>query len=207
MTILWLIIIAAVSYLIGSISCAIIVGKVMAGDDIRSHGSGNAGATNALRTYGKFAALLVTLGDCLKSAVCCIVAILLSKYTPLGAENRDLAVYAAGFGSVLGHNFPLYFNFKGGKGILVSVTAYFFANWQISLVIAIISIAIMAITKYVSLGSVVGAVLFIIAAIVFETNNISYIIFTIILSSIAIYRHRENIKRLINGTESKLTKK
>ena len=133
MTILWLIVIAAVSYLIGSISCAIIIVKAMGGDDIRSHGSGNAGATNALRTYGKLAALLVTLGDRLKSAICCIVAILLAKYTPLGAENRDLALYAAGFGSVLGHNFPLYFNFKGGKGILVSVTAYFFANWQIQM--------------------------------------------------------------------------
>ncbi|MGN1092411.1 MAG: glycerol-3-phosphate acyltransferase, partial [Monoglobaceae bacterium] len=114
-----LIAIAIVSYLIGSINSAIIVGKIKSsGDDIRNHGSGNAGATNALRTYGKSAAAFVVLGDCLKSAISCIVAIIVAYNTSLGVENVKLGIYAAGIGAVLGHNFPLYFGFKGGKGIL-----------------------------------------------------------------------------------------
>lgn len=208
MNMLYYILIAIFSYLIGSVSTAILVGKIISGDDIRSHGSGNAGATNALRTYGKAAAAYVTVGDCLKSAISCISAILIARFTPLGAENTDIAVYCAGFGAVMGHNFPLYFKFKGGKGILVSVTALYFANWQIALAVTIISIAIMAITKYVSLGSVIGASLFIIFGFIFKLDdNVPYVVFAILLGSIAIYRHKTNIVRLIKGTENKLTDK
>lgn len=203
-----LIAIAIVSYLIGSINSAIIVGKIKSsGDDIRNHGSGNAGATNALRTYGKSAASFVVLGDCLKSAISCIIAIIVAYNTSLGAENVKLGIYAAGIGAVLGHNFPLYFGFKGGKGILVSVTALMFANWKIALVILIISILVMAITKYVSLGSVLGAVLFIVLPLIFETDNIPYLIFCIILAVLAIYKHKTNIVRLIKGEENKITGK
>lgn len=203
-----LIAIAIVSYLIGSINSAIIVGKIKSsGDDIRNHGSGNAGATNALRTYGKSAAAFVVLGDCLKSAISCIIAIIVAYNTSLGVENVKLGIYAAGIGSVLGHNFPLYFGFKGGKGILVSVTALMFANWKIALVILIISILVMAITKYVSLGSVLGAVLFIVLPLIFETDNIPYLIFCIILAVLAIYKHKTNIVRLIKGEENKISGK
>ncbi|MBQ3573737.1 MAG: glycerol-3-phosphate 1-O-acyltransferase PlsY, partial [Clostridia bacterium] len=177
------------------------------GDDIRTHGSGNAGATNALRTYGKMAAVFVTLGDCLKAVIACVLARLIARYTPLGADNTALAIYCAGFGAVLGHNFPLYFKFKGGKGILVSVTALLFAHWQIALAVIVISIAIMAITKYVSLGSVIGSILFIVFAFIFELDNTAYVIFTTVLALLAIYKHRANIVRLIKGTESKLTDK
>ena len=207
MTIFWLILITIIAYLLGSISTAILVGKMISGDDIRSHGSGNAGATNALRTYGKVAAVFVTLGDCLKAVIACILAILIARYTPLGTDNTALAIYCAGFGAVLGHNFPLYFNFKGGKGILVSVTALMFAHWQIALAVVIISITIMAITKYVSLGSVIGSMLFIVFALIFELDNIAYVIFTTTLALLAIYKHKTNIIRLIKGTESRLTDK
>ena len=204
---LFLITIAVISYLIGSINTAIIVGKVSSGDDIRKHGSGNAGATNALRTYGKIAALFVVLGDCLKAAISCVFAIIISYNTPLGAENVKLAIYAAGIGTVLGHNFPLYFGFKGGKGILVSVTALMFANWKIALAILVISIVAIAITKYVSLGSIMGAILFIILPLIFKNNDLPYLIFSIALSILALYSHRANIVRLINGTERKITSK
>lgn len=207
MTIIFLIAIAVISYLIGSVSSAILVGRIMSGDDIRSHGSGNAGATNALRTYGKLAAVFVTLGDCLKSVICCVFAILLAKFTPLGTENTKLAVYAAGIGVALGHNFPIFFKFKGGKGILVSITALFFADWRIALAVFIISIAVMIITKLVSLGSVLGSVLFIVFALIFKRDDVGYLIFTIFLALLAIYRHRANISRLIKGTESKITDK
>ena len=195
-----------ISYLIGSINSAIIVGKLFNGDDIRSHGSGNAGATNALRTYGVKAAVFVTVGDCLKSAICCIVAMLVSKLFLLG-ELRDISIYIAGIGAVLGHNFPIFFGFKGGKGILVSVTAFMFADWRISIVVLIIALILIALTKYVSLGSVAGALMFIIAAFLFRFNDIYYIIFSLILGLLAIFRHRENIKRLIEGKESKIGSK
>lgn len=207
MTIFWFAVILVGSYLIGSISSAIIVGKAIGGDDIRSHGSGNAGATNALRTYGKAAAAFVTVGDCLKAAICCILAIVIARTTSVGAENQLYAIYTAGFGVVLGHNFPLFFNFKGGKGILVSVTAYMFADWKIGLAIIIVGLIIIAVTKYVSLGSIIGAALFIICGFIFKRDTPSYIVYAIIISSLAIYRHRANIKRLIKGTESKITDK
>lgn len=205
MTAMWLILITVAAYLIGSINFAIVFGKITRGDDIRTHGSGNAGATNALRTYGKLAAAAVTLGDVLKAVVSCVLAIMIANFTPLGAENKYIAVYCAGVGAVLGHNFPLYFKFKGGKGVLVSITALMFANWKIAVAVFAISIIIMAVTKYVSLGSVMGAIIFVIAALVFEHGNIPYIIFTIILAALILWRHRTNISRLLNGTESKLT--
>lgn len=206
MTAFILIIIAAVSYLTGSINTAILVGRLK-GDDIRSHGSGNAGATNALRTYGKAAGIAVVAGDCLKAAVSCLFGILIAHITPLGSENVKLAIYAAGLGAVLGHNFPLYFGFKGGKGILVSITALIFADWKIGVAILIISLVLIAVTKYVSLGSVTGAALFIVLPLIFERGNYPYIIFCLILSLLAIYRHRENISRLISGNERKLGSK
>ncbi len=205
--ILAVLIIFVVSYLTGSINSAIIVGRIMGGDDIRSHGSGNAGATNALRTYGKKAALYVTLGDCLKSAISCIIALVAASILERTSDGRAILLYAAGFGAVLGHNFPVFFGFKGGKGILVSVTALAFADWQIALMVFVISIAVMAITRYVSLGSVLGAVLFMTFAVTLRTDNVAYIVYTFVLGILAIYRHRQNIVRLIKGTESKLGKK
>lgn len=200
-------IILIVSYLIGSINSAIIVGKLKSGDDIRHHGSGNAGATNTLRTYGKAAAVFVTLGDCIKSAISCIAAIITAKFLNFTSDQSLILLYTAGFGAVLGHNFPLFFGFKGGKGILVSITALMFADWKIALPIFIICIAVMAITKYVSLGSVLGAVLFVIFGLIFRWDTPPYIVYTIIMASLAIFKHRTNIKRLLNGTESKLGQK
>ena len=192
------------SYLIGSINSAIIVGKLFGGDDIRSHGSGNAGATNALRTYGVTAAVFVTIGDCLKSAICCIVAIIASKLLLLEGDFSEIALCCAGVGVVLGHNFPLYFGFKGGKGILVSVTALIFADWKIGVAVLVLSVLLIVITKYVSLGSISGAVMFIIAAFVFKIHDRWYVVLALILGLLAIIRHNANIKRLLNGTESKI---
>lgn len=200
-------IILIVSYLIGSINSAIIVGKLKGGDDIRHHGSGNAGATNTLRTYGKAAAVFVTLGDCIKSAISCIIAIITANFLNFTNDQSLILLYTAGFGAVLGHNFPLFFGFKGGKGILVSITALMFADWKIALPVFIICIAVMAITKYVSLGSVLGAVLFVVFGLIFRWDTPPYIVYTIIMASLAIYKHRTNIKRLLNGTESKLGQK
>lgn len=195
-----LVIIFVLSYLIGSINTSIIVGKCLAGTDIRQHGSGNAGATNTLRILGKKAGVLVVLGDCLKT----VVAIVLAK---LILPAQPLAVYCAGIGAVLGHNFPLYFKFKGGKGILVSMVAMLFADWQIALIVIAFSVLIIAFTRYVSLGSVLGALAFILLSTAFRFGNWTLIVFAVFTGGLAIFMHRANIKRLFNGTESKLGQK
>lgn len=204
---IWLGSVFLVAYLIGSISTAIIVGRFMAGDDIRSHGSGNAGATNALRTYGKKAAVFVVLGDCLKAVVAILVGMIEAKVIGANAQTIQLAVYIAGVGAVLGHNFPLYFKFRGGKGILVSTVVILFADWKIGLAVIVFSILIMAITRYVSLGSVLGSVALVILGFIFHFGDTPYLIFAVILAVSAIFMHRGNIKRLINGTENKLGSK
>lgn len=205
----WILILfaAAAAYLIGSISTAILVGKMLSGDDIRAHGSGNAGATNALRTYGKKAALLVLLGDVLKAVVAVGVARLIWNITGMSDATWRLMLYASTVAAVLGHNFPVYFNFHGGKGVLVSVVAVFFADWRIGLCVLIIALLIMIISKYVSLGSVLGAVADVILVALFHWGDWLFLAHAIILAGLLIYMHRANIKRLLGGTENKLGKK
>lgn len=204
MEFVWTIVVLIMSYLIGSISTAILVGKILAGDDIRNHGSGNAGATNALRSYGKKAALFVVLGDCLKAAVSVLLGWLIAKVTGL---NSDYATYAAGIGAVLGHNFPVYFKFRGGKGVLVSMMAMMFADWRIGVVVLIFALALMAITRYVSLGSILGATLFFVLSVIFHWGDSIYLGFALVMAGTLIGMHHANIKRLLTGTESKLGQK
>lgn len=187
-----------ISYLLGSISTSIIVSRIMIHDDIRNHGSGNAGATNTLRTVGKKGALFVVIGDILKT----VAAILIAR---LILELDTTATYIAGIGTVLGHNFPLYFRFKGGKGIIVSAVAMLFADPLIGSIVAILAIVIMVITRYVSLGSISGAVIFVVLSLLFKADNLDFIVFAIMLAVLAIYMHKSNIARLISGTENKLS--
>lgn len=186
------------AYLLGSINTSIIVSKVMIGDDIRNHGSGNAGATNTLRTVGKKGALLVVLGDIFKTVLAVFIAELILK-------DGKQAIYIAGLGVVLGHNYPIFFKFKGGKGIIVSAVVIVAADPIIGAAVIIISVAVMAITRYVSLGSIVGAVLFLILSLIFHRQSSDFLVFAAILSLLAIYRHNGNILRLIRGTENKLS--
>ncbi len=197
MNIAYNLIILVVAYLLGSINTSIIVSKILIGDDIRNHGSGNAGATNTLRTVGKKGAVLVVLGDVLKA----VIAIMLAKFI---ARDSSTATYIAGIGAVLGHNFPLYFKFRGGKGIIVSTVAILFADPILGLITAIIAILIMAISKYVSLGSISGAVLFVVLALIFRNTNPDFVVFATMLALLAIYMHRSNIARLLAGQENKL---
>lgn len=189
-------IILIIAYLLGSINTSIIVSKIMIGDDIRNHGSGNAGATNTLRTVGKKGAIFVVLGDILKAVIAVLIAKLISA-----SPN---AVYIAGLGAVIGHNFPLYFRFKGGKGIIVSTVAILFADPILGLITMAVAILIMAVSRYVSLGSILGAVLFVALALVFRNDNAEFIVFGIMLAFLAIYMHRSNIARLLAGNENKL---
>ena len=187
-----------IGYLLGSINASIIFSKLK-GDDIRRHGSGNAGATNTLRTYGKGVAAGVTLFDVLKG----IAAVLVARYI----LKDDMAVLLSGLGAVLGHNFPLYFGFKGGKGILTSFAVILMISPYAALCALAVAIIIMATTRYVSLGSVIAAVVVPVASLFFNKGDVPTIILMTVLGLLAIFRHRGNIKRLLNGTERKLGEK
>lgn len=193
-----LILLFVISYLLGSINTSIIVGKIKSGEDIRKHGSGNAGATNALRTFGKMAAVLVILGDVLKAVVSIVLAMILS--------DEQLVVYAASFGVILGHNFPVFFGFKGGKGIVVSAVACLFADWRIGLIVVVLALLIMFTTKYVSLGSILGACFMIVFGLIIRRPfDLEYTIFSVLVAGLAIIMHRKNIVRLLKGNENKLS--
>ena len=187
-----------IGYLLGSINASIIISKLK-GDDIRRHGSGNAGATNTLRTYGKGVAALVTLFDVLKG----ILAVLIARYILKSEE----AALCAGLGAVLGHNFPLYFGFKGGKGILTSFAVIIMISPLSALCAFVVAIALMTLTRYVSLGSVMAAALVPIFSLIFEKGNGKVFALMLALGLLAIFRHRGNIVRLIKGTERKLGEK
>lgn len=193
-------IMAAAAYLIGSVNFSIILSKLIAGKDIRESGSGNAGATNMLRTYGKKMGALTLLLDVLKG----VVTVWLVK------ELSDSITFAyfAGLFVILGHNFPVYFGFKGGKGVATSLGVVFVLDWKVGLIVAVIAILIMALTRYVSFGSICGGALFIIIEFVkaLITGDISAVrlICTVLIGGLLIVRHHANIKRLLNGTENKL---
>lgn len=201
-----------ISYLLGSLNTSVIVGK-FAGVDVRTKGSGNAGMTNTLRVIGKKAAVLVFVFDFLKTIAALFVSGVIAKvFDNQNTELLEYCKYIGAFGAVLGHNFPIYFGFKGGKGIVSSIAVILYLDYRIGIIIAVVCVAIMIITKYVSLGSVVGAILYPIFVIAFNTDFESktvpyYIAMSVVISLLALYRHRANIKRLLTGTESKIGQK
>lgn len=191
------IICAVAGYLLGSINASIILSHLK-GTDIRKYGSGNAGATNTLRTFGKGAAVVVLLVDVLKG----VAAVLIARYV---FPDAPVCQYICGFGAILGHNFPLYFGFKGGKGVLTSVAVLTALNWWVGLIALVVALVIMAITKYVSLGSMLGAITAPIIA--FFLKDIYFIVFTVCAAGLIVIRHKDNIVRLVNGNERKLGEK
>ena len=198
--------VGVVAYLIGSINSSILISKAVMGKDIRESGSGNAGATNMLRTMGKKYAIITLVIDILKGVVALLLAMLAIKF---GAYA--VSMYIAGVAVVVGHNFPVFFGFKGGKGVATSLGVILLLDWKIGLITLVIALAIMAISKYVSLGSVMAALVFVIIQIVVmiatDSFDITRLVCVVILGGLLIIRHRANIKRLLNGTENKLGSK
>ncbi|HBG4116252.1 TPA: glycerol-3-phosphate 1-O-acyltransferase PlsY [Clostridioides difficile] len=196
------IIIAVVAYLLGNISTSYIVAKRIAGVDIRTQGSGNAGSTNVLRTLGKRAGAMTFLGDVLKG----VMAVLISEFAArLVVIDTLLAGYLAVICVVAGHNWPAVLGFRGGKGVATSLGAMLAVNPVITLMCLAVFILVVAITKYVSLGSVVGigcSPIFMIMV-----KNKAGLIVALFLTASVIYNHRANIKRLLNGTERKIGQK
>lgn len=183
-----------IGYLMGSANSSLIVGRFY-GIDVRKHGSGNAGATNTLRTLGKKAALFAMVGDMLKG----VLAYLAGFYI----TGNALGGMIGGLAAILGHVWPVYFGFKGGKGVFTSLAVLLMIDWPTALMLLGVFIIIVALTRYVSLGSIVGAALFPVFAVILG-KNVETIIFSALIAILIVIMHRSNIQRLLKGTEAKL---
>lgn len=204
------IIVAIIAYLIGSINFSIIISKKMAGFDVREKGSGNAGTTNMLRSVGKRAAALTLLCDILKGVVAILLAILVGAI--IKNVDKALLVQSASIAVVIGHTFPIFFGFKGGKGVATSLGILLMVNWKIGLICLVFALALIILTRMVSLGSIGAAILYPVLVLFIHTNytvseGSGYFIFSVILAVIVAFNHRTNIKRLMNGTESRISLK
>ena len=210
--ILGIVLCVVVPYLLGSLNFAVIISKKRYKDDVRSHGSGNAGATNMLRTHGKSAAVLTLLGDLLKAVVSVVFALFLMP--------GDGFAYIAGLCCMLGHAFPIYYNFKGGKGVVVAAGTMLVLNPVVFLICIIVWILIILLTRYVSLAAIVAAVLFpllnfflyvkdyfMTADYIVPYSFLLKSIFSVIMGVLIVWLHRENIVRLAKGTENKIGSK
>lgn len=182
-------------YLIGGINTSILYSKLKYGKDIRESGSGNAGLTNMLRTYGKGAAAVTLFGDVAKTAICCLIgAIVLGK----------TGAFICGYGAVIGHIWPVWFKFRGGKGVLALATVILICSPVTFLICVTVFFIIVAFTKYISLGSIICALLMpVVLARIMGTANL-VIIPTVIICLIIVWKHRSNIKRLREGNENKI---
>lgn len=188
-------------YLLGSLNAAIIVSKYKFHDDIRNYGSGNAGLTNMGRVFGKQGALLTLFGDISKQFISVLIGIIV--YGELGA-------YIAGLFCMLGHIAPIFYHFRGGKGVLTAATMVLMIDWQVFLIAFVIFVVTVLITRYVSLGSVIGG--FALPGIVYASAvmrgslpSLPALGFSIFIGLLLIFMHRSNIRRLFEGRENKLT--
>lgn len=200
------IIMAIIAYLIGSVNFSVILSKRIAGFDVREKGSGNAGTTNMLRSVGKKAAAITLICDVLKGVISIGIAILLGRI--LEESNGALLVQIAGVAVILGHTFPIFFKFKGGKGVATSLGVLIMSNWQIGLICLVFALILIVLTQMVSVGSIAAAILYPVLTLFIPQNYIvpgNYLIYSIILAVIIVFNHRENVKRLLNGTENKIS--
>ena len=209
---------AAAAYLLGSVNSAIIFTRLFSHKDIREEGSGNAGATNVLRSQGKLPALLTTGGDLCKS----IVAVLVGGWImqSLGGDpaySREMYVmfgrYLAGLFCIIGHLYPLYFGFRGGKGVLTTLGMMLILDWKVALLCLLVFIIVVLIGRMVSLGSVCAAVTLPILTFVFRQfvyHQASPVVgfctlMATVIAAILVAKHIPNIRRIVKGTESRLS--
>ncbi|NLT09255.1 MAG: glycerol-3-phosphate 1-O-acyltransferase PlsY [Ruminococcus sp.] len=207
---------AAAGYFLGSLNFSIISVKMMKGRDIRTMGSHNAGLTNTLRCAGKDCAAVTLAGDLLKG----IVAVALSRgfCHLIGAglspgNDTHYIGYIAGLCAIIGHIFPIYYGFKGGKGVLVGVSTFLVVDFKVFIALLAIFVVILALSKYVSLASIIGAGYCPLATLLMSwivTGNsfgrsFLYLVLSLPMAGLVIWMHRSNIERLMNGTENKFT--
>jgi glycerol-3-phosphate acyltransferase PlsY len=189
--------VSVIAYFLGNFATSYIVSMRSAHIDIRKHGSGNAGATNVLRVLGAKAAAVTFIGDALKG----IAAVMIGRY--IAGDNGAIL---AGLFVVIGHNWPITLGFKGGKGVATTIGSLLAINPLLVLIVFTVGVIVLVTTKYVSLASITGMVIFPITMILFKQGP-EYIAFSFMLAALAIFKHRANIVRLLNGTESKIGQK
>ena len=189
----------AVAYVLGSVNTAVVLSKLMYGEDIRTKGSGNAGMTNMMRNYGKGPALLTLLGDMLKTLLGMFFGTCM-----LGINGA----YIAGLFCVLGHIAPVFYRFKGGKGVATTAMMLLYIDWFVFLVVFGIFVLIVASTKYLSLGSVMCELIFPLLLNRFDTveqDRGLRLIITLLVMALVVFMHRTNIVRIMNGNENKFS--
>ena len=199
-------------YLLGSINPSIIFSRLLHHDDIRNHGSGNAGMTNVLRTYGKKSAFLTLAGDTLKTALAVFVGGLCFGFGYVGGIATGEAPYIAGLFAVVGHIYPAYYKLKGGKGVLVTATMALILTPIPFVIIFLLFAGVLALSKYVSLASVSAAVMYPVAVygtfkVMFSGAPIPGLIAltSILIACLVVYAHRGNLKRISDRTERKFS--
>lgn len=207
------ILIAIFAYAIGSINFSVILSKKMAGFDVREKGSGNAGSTNMLRSVGKKAAAITLVCDILKGVVAILIAVVLGWI--FKDSDKSLLVQIAGILVIVGHTYPIFFEFKGGKGVATSLGVLLISNWQLGLICLVFALVLMALTRMVSVGSIAAAILFPVLTLfvnmhMLQSNYIvtqgsGYLIYSILLAALVIFNHRTNIQRILNGKENKIS--
>lgn len=208
------IIMAIIAYCIGSLNISIFISKKMGGFDLREKGSNSTGATNVLRTVGKKAAAITLLFDIFKGIIAIAISMIIGNI--MKETNQELLLQIAGIAVVLGHTFPIFFGFKGGKGVATSIGILLMSNWKIGLICLVFALVLIILTRMVSVGSCAASILFPVLTLFINDNytiltegkrGSTYLIYSIILAVIVLYNHRSNIKRLLNGTENKLSLK
>ncbi len=190
---------ALTAYLLGNLNGAVCVSSLIAHDDVREKGSGNAGLTNFIRSYGAGSALFVILIDAGKAVVACLAAGLILEPYGLALEGKVLG----GMMVLLGHDFPALLGFKGGKGILSGWFVALTIDWRIGLMIFVVFAVFYLATQYVSLGSVLSAVTFAVGFTIFYHDNLPVMLAGFVMSTVVLYMHRGNIQRLLRHEERK----
>jgi len=190
-----------IAYLLGSIPFSVWIGKTFYGIDVREHGSGNAGATNTLRVLGKKTGFIVLFLDSLKGFLAAKVV------SVLDLDESLLLNYQMLFGmmAVIGHIYPIFAGFKGGKGIATLLGIVIAMSWKVSLVCMLCFVLTVWITRFISVGSMLTCILSPLFVLVIHGNEMVFIYFCIVVALMVVYTHKSNIKRLLNGTENKFT--
>jgi len=208
MIVIQLIGMVVIGYLLGAIPSGVIIGKLMHGIDVRDHGSGSMGMTNVIRTVGAKAGFIVLILDLLKGCVAVALA-----WAIFYSANHDMVHWgqmAGGAAAVIGHSWPVYVGFRGGRGISTAFGAIMVLSWQVGLICLAVFLLMVVIFKFISLGSIMGAVTLVVAMVisyVYDWEPVSYMAFALVVAPIVIFRHRANIKRLLSRTESKIGQK
>ena len=188
-----------VGYLLGNLNGAVCMSTLLAHEDVRNQGSGNAGLTNFVRNYGGASSVFVILIDGGKAALACLAGGLMLQ--PYGMYLEGMAI--GGLAVMVGHDFPALLGFKGGKGIMSGCIIAFIIDWRIGLLILSVFMVAYLLTQYVSLGSVLASAAFGVGFVVFHYNNLTVMLCGVVMGALAVFMHRGNIVRLLQGKERK----